>query len=221
MDPVKAVSRDLQVLIQLQPPAILFLQMTRKLSVDAYHLIALAAGFLNFALQALDVPLAFPEQVGALMNIQEPARGRDALDRAHCQKKVRILSGTSHAIHARIDRRKQSLRIEGDRFDVILQENSDAGEELCQCGLELSELKFVSVKRVGALRPARFGVVQLVGRRDEENALRRSTRRASASRRRHSDRCSMTSKPVTRSKLESAKGKAVAEAARKLRFGWP
>jgi hypothetical protein len=63
VDPVKVVSRDLQVLVQLQAPAVLFLQVTRKLGVAAHHLIALAAGFIKFALQTMDVPLAFPEQV--------------------------------------------------------------------------------------------------------------------------------------------------------------
>src|SRR5579863_1573607 len=165
------VSGDLQVLAQLQAPAVLLFQMTRQLRVGAYHLIALAAGLLDFTFQAVNMPLAFPEQVRASMNIQKPAQRRGALDRAYSEKKVRISSSTAHAVHARIDRRERSFGIEGEGLDMILHKNGDGGEELSECGLELGELKFVSVKRIGALRSARFGVVQLVGCRDEKNAV--------------------------------------------------
>ena len=74
------VSRDLQVLVQLQAPAVLLFQMIRQLGMDAYHLIALPAGLPELAFQAVDVPLAFPKQIRGSMNIQKSAQRRRALE---------------------------------------------------------------------------------------------------------------------------------------------
>ena len=62
------------------------------------------------------------------------------------------------------------MRLERDAFDVVFQEHGDVREELLELAGEFVEIEFVNVEGVGALGAARFGVVEPVGRGDDQLA---------------------------------------------------
>src|SRR5205085_6063791 len=55
---------------------------------------------------------------------------------------------------------------------VVLQEHGNMREDGFQFAGELFELEFMHVKRVDALRAARLGIEELVGRTDNQPAVR-------------------------------------------------
>jgi hypothetical protein len=65
------------------------------------------------------------------------------------------------------------MRLKRDALDVVFEEQRDVRENVFQRAAEFREIEFVHVKRVGAVGAARFGVVQLVGRRDDQLAAGR------------------------------------------------
>ncbi len=105
------------------------------------------------------------------MDEQKTRRRRWLAKRAHGQKEVRFLWGPAHAIHTAFDRGTSAVLIKREGLHMILQQDRAVREELPEHIPEFVELKFVSVKRIGPGGPARGGVVFLIRRRNQKNAV--------------------------------------------------
>ena len=87
---------------------------------------------------------------------------------AHRHEEVRLVGGGVARVHPHFHCLAGFVRLKRDAFDVILQVHGNVRKDAAQLALELLEIELVHVERVGPGGPARFGVVELVGRGNDE-----------------------------------------------------
>src|ERR1019366_2532146 len=108
--------------------------------------------------------------VGTLMDEQKSRRRRWFAKGAHGQKEVRFLWRTAHAIHTALDGGSGAVLVKRKGLHMILQQDCAVRKKLSEDVAKFSEVKFVSVERIGPGGSPRCGVVFLIRRRNQKDA---------------------------------------------------
>ena len=112
--------------------------------------------------------LAFFQHIGHTRHVEKSRVADLRPVGADREEEVALIGDRLSGIHARLHRVSRLVRLERDTLNVVLQEHRDVRKKLPELLREFLEIEFVNVERVGALHTARFGVIQPVGRGDNQ-----------------------------------------------------
>src|ERR1039457_4062061 len=170
--------------VQLLRPAVTLLQFYFLFAEHDQQLLVLAVEFgqirLRFveplvlggqlAFQLGDMALALAQHVGDARHVKKSGVADLRAVGADGDEEVALAGDWLGGIHPGFYGVAGLVRLEGDAFDVVFQEHGDVREELFELAGEFVEIEFVNVERVDAVRAARFGVIEPVGRGDDQLA---------------------------------------------------
>src|ERR1035438_10138398 len=170
--------------VQLLRPAVALLQFFFLFAEHDQQLLVLAVEFGQIRLRLVeplvlggqlafqlgDMALALAQHVGDARHVKKSGVADLRAVRADGEEEVALAGDWLGRIHPGFYGVAGLVRLEGDAFDVVFQEHGDVREELFELAGEFVEIEFVNVERVGAEGAARFGVIEPVGRGDDQLA---------------------------------------------------
>ena len=140
--------------IELEGPAVLFLEMPGLLLMNRDELLALAdhplhrhSGLIEFVFEEIDVMLAFPKQVRSTRNIEKRTDRRQPFNPAYGEKEMCFLRGVASSVQSESSGGNR-MRIKREGFQAVLQEHHGMRKEFTKRLLKFRELEFVGVERI-------------------------------------------------------------------------
>src|SRR5579871_3787042 len=127
----------------------------------------------DLPLEQSDMAFPLAQHIGGLWNVNEGWIAELRPMRADRHEEVRGGGIDLTRVHPHLGCRAERIRVKRDTLDMIFQKQRDVPEHGRQVAAKFLELEFVHVEGIGALRAARFGVIEPVRGRDNKLAAGR------------------------------------------------
>src|SRR5579862_1063443 len=122
----------------------------------------------QFLVKQPDMLLALAQNVGGARDVKKRFNIRQRLGRADTHEEVRIRRFVIRRIQANFDAVRSSVAVKREGLHPVLKQDGNVREKLPQRRVELLEIEFVNVIRVGTIQSSGIRIVKPVGSRNQK-----------------------------------------------------